>query len=195
MAELVKEGKTRFISLSECSAQSLRRGSAVHPLASLQVEYSLFSRDGEAQGQIAACQDLGMALMAYGVLGRGQLTASAPRLQDMEEEDIRTRLPRFQPGNVERNLGLRSVLEGIARRRNATLAQLAIAWPIAQGRRSGTLIVPIPGAKSRKHLEENVGAAELKLSADDLAEIDAAVPLGAAAGTRYPAGQMHRLNV
>jgi aryl-alcohol dehydrogenase-like predicted oxidoreductase len=195
MAELVKEGKTRFISLSECSAQSLRRGNAVHPLASLQMEYSMFSRDAEQQGQILACKELGMALMAYAVLGRGMLSAEVPRLQDMAAEDIRRKLPRFQGGNVETNLRLRASLEAIARRRNATLAQLAVAWSIAQGARAGLFIVPIPGAKSRRHLEENVRAAELRLAADDLAEIDQLTVPGAAAGTRYPAAQMHRLNV
>jgi len=195
MADLVEAGKTRFISLSECSADSLRRGSAVHPLASLQMEYSLFSRDAEEQGQLVACKNLNMALMAYGVLGRGQLTAHAPKLEDMAADDIRARLPRFQPTNSERNLTLRGVVENTARRKNATLAQLAVAWPIARGERTGTLIVPIPGAKSRRHLEENIRAAELDFTADDLAAIDSAVPVGAAAGTRYPAGQMHRLNV
>src|ERR1700724_1186587 len=156
MAELVKEGKTRFISLSECSAESLKRGSAVHPLVSLQMEYSLFSR---------------------------------------EAEDVRQRLPRFQSVNIEKNLGLRSALETIARSKNATLAQLSIAWPMAQGKRAGVFIVPIPGAKSRKHFEENVRAADIVLTAEDLAEIDRIVPPGAASGTRYPIGQMHRLNV
>ncbi len=195
MAELVKEGKTRFISLSECSADSLRRGSAVHPLASLQMEYSLFSRDAEEQGQIAACQELGMALMAYAVLGRGMLSAQFPKLEDLDADDIRARLPRFAGANAERNLELHSALEAIARKKNATLAQLAIAWPIAQGVRAEAFIVPIPGAKSRKHLEENVGAADIVLTAEDLAEIDRVAPRGAAAGTRYPAGQMHRLNL
>jgi aryl-alcohol dehydrogenase-like predicted oxidoreductase len=195
MAELVKEGKTRFISLSECSAQSLRRGNAVHPLASLQMEYSLFSRDAEQQGQLAACKELGLAMMAYGVVGRGMLSATPPRLEDMAADDIRRRLPRFQSENVDKNLQLRSGLEGIARKKNATLAQLAIAWPIAQGARAGVTIVPIPGAKSRKHLEENLRAAEISLSPNDLDEIDGLVAPGTAAGTRYPAGQMHRLNV
>jgi aryl-alcohol dehydrogenase-like predicted oxidoreductase len=195
MAELVKQGKTRFISLSECSAQSLRRGSAVHSLASLQMEYSLLSRDAEPQGQIAACKELGMAMMAYGVVGRGMLSAEVPRLEQMTADDIRKRLPRFQSGNVDKNLRLRSVLEAVAGKRNATLAQLAIAWPIAQGVRTGTFIVPIPGAKSRKHLEENVRAANVKLTAVDLEEIDRLAAPGAAAGTRYPEGQMHRLNV
>jgi aryl-alcohol dehydrogenase-like predicted oxidoreductase len=195
MAELVKEGKTRFISLSECSAQSLKRGSAVHPLASLQMEYSLFSRDAEQQGQLAACKELGMAMMAYGVVGRGMLSAAVPRLEDMTADDIRKRLPRFHGDNIERNLQLRSGLEEIAARKNATLAQLAIAWTIAQGARAGATVVPIPGAKSRKHLEENVRAVELSFSTDDLDEIDRLAAPGAAAGTRYPEGQMHRLNV
>jgi aryl-alcohol dehydrogenase-like predicted oxidoreductase len=195
MAEFIKEGKTRFISLSECSADSLRRGGAVHSLASLQMEYSLFSRDAEQQGQIATCRDLGMALMAYGVVGRGMLSSAVPQLQAMNAEDIRKRLPRFQDENVAANMRLRAALEALAHRKNATLVQLAIAWTMAKGESSGTFVVPIPGAKSRKHLEENVGAAAIALTADDLAEIDRIVPPGAAAGTRYPAGQMHRLNV
>jgi aryl-alcohol dehydrogenase-like predicted oxidoreductase len=195
MAELVKEGKTRFISLSECSAESLRRGSAVHPLASLQMEYSLFSRDAEEQGQIDACKELGVAMMAYAVLGRGMLSAEVPKLEDMAADDIRARLPRFHSANVEKNLQLRAALEAIARRKNATLAELSIAWPMAQGSHAGAFIIPIPGAKSRRHLEENVRAADIVLTTDDLAEIDRIVPPGAASGTRYPIGQMHRVNI
>jgi aryl-alcohol dehydrogenase-like predicted oxidoreductase len=195
MAELVKEGKIRYISLSECSGESLRRGSAVHPLASLQMEYSLFSRDAETQGQISTCRDLGMAMMAYAVLGRGMLTAKVPTLDAMSERDIRKRLPRFHQGNVDANLALRSVLEGLARRKNITLAQLAIAWPAARGEQAGTVIDPIPGAKTRQHLRENVAAADDRLSDDELAEIDRVAPAGAAMGTRYPTGQMHRLNI
>ena len=195
MAELVKEGKTRFISLSECSAESLKRGCAVHPLVSLQMEYSLFSRDSEEQGQIDACKELGMAMMAYAVLGRGMLSDQVPKVGELAADDVRQRLPRFQSVNIEKNLGLRSALEAIARRKNATLAQLSIAWPMARGKRAGVFIVPIPGAKSRKHLEENVRAAGIVLTADDLAEIDRIFPPGAASGTRYPIGQMHRLNV
>jgi aryl-alcohol dehydrogenase-like predicted oxidoreductase len=167
----------------------------VHPLASLQMEYSLFSRDAEEQGQIDACKDLGMAMMAYAVLGRGMLSAQAPKLEELAADDIRAHLPRFQGPNVEKNLRLRSALEAIAHRKNATLAQLAIAWPMARGLRAGALIIPIPGAKSRKHLEENVPAADIVLTADDLAEIEHIVPPGAASGTRYPPGQMHGLNV
>ena len=195
MAELVKEGKTRFISLSECSAESLRRGSAVHPLASLQMEYSLFSRDAEEQGQIASCKELGMAMMAYAVLGRGMLSAEVPKLEEMTEDDIRARLPRFDSANVKKNLELRTARETMARRKNATLAQLSIAWPMTQGSHRGAFIVPIPGAKSRKHLEENVRAADIVFTPDDLAEINRIVPPGAVSGTRYPIGQMHRVNV
>jgi len=115
MAELVQEGKTRFISLSECSADSLRRGTAVHPLVSLQMEYSLFSRDAEEQGQIDACKELGVAMMAYAVLGRGMLSAQVPKVEEMAADDIRAQLPRFHSANVEKNLRLRSALEAIAR--------------------------------------------------------------------------------
>jgi aryl-alcohol dehydrogenase-like predicted oxidoreductase len=195
MAELVKEGKIRFISLSECSAESLRRGSAVHPLVSLQMEYSLFSRDAEEQGQLHACKELGMAMMAYAVLGRGMLSAQVPKVEEMAADDIRAQLPRFGRANIEKNVRLRSALEAIARGKNATLAQLSIAWPMAQGLRAGVFIIPIPGAKSREHLEENARAKDIELTADDLAEIDRIVPPGAASGTRYPIGQMHRLNL
>jgi aryl-alcohol dehydrogenase-like predicted oxidoreductase len=195
MAELVTEGKTRFISLSECSAASLKRGSAVHPLVSLQMEYSLFSRDAEEQGQIDACRELGIAMMAYAVLGRGMLSDQVPKAQELAADDVRQKLPRFQSGNIEKNLGLRAALETIARRNNATLAQLSVAWPMIRGKRAGVLIVPIPGAKSRKHIEENVRAADIVLTAEEFAEIDRIVPPGAAFGARYPTGQMRRLNI
>ena len=142
MAELVKEGKTRFISLSESSAESMKRGSAVHPLVSLQMEYSLFSRDAEEQGQIDACKELGMAMMAYAVLGRGMLSDQVPKAEELAADDVRARLPRFQSVNIEKNLGLRSALKTIARRKNATLAQLSIAWPMAQAKRAGVLYRP-----------------------------------------------------
>jgi aryl-alcohol dehydrogenase-like predicted oxidoreductase len=116
-------------------------------------------------------------------------------VEEMAADDIRERLPRFHSANVEKNLRLRSALEAIARAKNATLAELSIAWPMAQGSRAGAFIVPIPGAKSCKHLEENVRAADIVLTADDLAEIDRIVPPGAASGTRYPMRQMHRVNV
>ena len=159
------------------------------------MEHSLFSRDAEEQGQIDACKELGMAMMAYAVLGHGMLSDQVPKVEELAADDVRQRLPRFQSVNIEKNLGLRSALAAIARRKDATLAQLSIAWPMAQGKRAGVFIVPIPGAKSRKHIEENVRAADIVLTAEDLAEIDRIVPPGAASGTRYPIGQMHRLNV
>ena len=159
------------------------------------MEYSLFSRDAELQGQIEACKQRGMALMAYGVIGRGMLSGEVPRLESMDAQDIRNRLPRFQGDTIEQNLRLRSALEALARRKSLTLAQLAIAWTKAQGAGAGLFIVPIPGAKSRKHLEENVRAMDIALTTEDLTQIDRIVPPGAAAGSRYPAAQMHRLNV
>jgi len=123
------------------------------------------------------------------------LSAQAPKGEEMSADDIRAQLPRFHSANVEYNLRLRSALEAVARRKHATLAQLAVAWPLAQGSRAGACIVPIPGAKSRKHLEENVRAAGIVLTTADLAEIDRIVPHGAASGIRYPIGQMHRLNL
>jgi aryl-alcohol dehydrogenase-like predicted oxidoreductase len=159
------------------------------------MEYSLFSRDAEEQGQFDACKELGIAMMAYAVLGRGMLSAQVLKVEEMPAGDIRTQLPRFHSANLEKNLRLRSALEAIARGKNATLAQLSIAWAMAQGTRAGAFIVPIPGAKSRKHLEENVRAADISLTEDDVAEIDRIVPPGAAGGTRYPIGQMHRLNL
>lgn len=195
MARLVEEGKTRFIGLSECSARSLQRGAAVHTLASLQMEYSIFSRDAEHQGQLAACKELGLGFMAYGVLGQGLLTRSPPSMTDMSTGDIRRRLPRYQDPNVETNLRLRQALETLADRKDISLAQLAIAWPRAQGLRSGVTVVPIPGAKSRAHLRENLKAADVALTDADIAAIDQAVPPDAVIGTRYPLADMPRVNV
>jgi aryl-alcohol dehydrogenase-like predicted oxidoreductase len=123
------------------------------------------------------------------------LSAQLPKVEEMAAADVRAQLPRFHSANLEKNLRLRTALEAIARRKNATLAQLSIAWTMARGARAGVFIVPIPGAKSRKHLEENMRAGDIILTAEDLAEIDRIVPPGAASGTRYPKGQMHRLNV
>jgi aryl-alcohol dehydrogenase-like predicted oxidoreductase len=159
------------------------------------MEYSLFSRDAEEQGQIDACKELGMAMMAYAVLGRGMLSDQVPKMEELAADDVRQRLPRFQSVNIMKNLGLRSTLEAIARRKNVTLAQLSIAWPMAQGKRAEVFLVPIPGAKSLKHIEENARAADIVLTTEDLAELDSIVPPGAACGTRYPIGQLHRLNV
>jgi len=194
MGELVRAGKTRYIALSEASSDSLRRGAAVHPLASLQMEYSLFSRDAEEAGNLEACRSLGLGFMAYAVLGRGLLSGRFRAPGDLPADDRRHRMPRFEPGNLEKNAALLAALEAIARARGASLAQIAISWTMAQGERLGTFVVPIPGAKSRGHLEENVGAAAIRLSAEELAAIDRIAPPGAAAGTRYAAAQMKRVN-
>ena len=159
------------------------------------MEYSLFSRDAEEQGQIDACKELGITIMAYAVLGRGMLSAQAPKVEEMSADDIRVQLPRFHSANVENNSRLRSALEAGARRKNANARPARHRMANGQGSRAGAFIVPIPGAKSRKHLEENVRAADIVVTADDLAEIDRIVPHGAASGTRYPKGQMHRVNL
>ncbi len=195
MAALVREGKTRFIGLSEASAESLRRGNAVHPLASLQMEYAIYSRDAEAQGQIEACRALNLGMMAYGVLGRGLLTAQSLQAEALPDGDIRAKLPRFTASNVEANQALRAGLEGIAAGRQIFLAQLAIAWVVAQSARTGAFIMPLAGTKTRRHLLENVAAAEIVLTAEEMAEIDRLAPFGAAAGTRYPLDKMRRVNV
>jgi aryl-alcohol dehydrogenase-like predicted oxidoreductase len=195
MAELVKEGKTRYIGLSEASPESLKRGNAVHPLASLQIEYSLFSRDPEEKGNIDACRALGLGFMAYAPLGRGLLTGAFRSPADLPPDDRRHKSPRFQAGNIEKNADILAAVQEIAREKDATLPQIALAWLLAQGRRHSVGVVPIPSAKTRKHLDENVKAADIVLSDADLARIDRLVPPGVAAGTRYPAGQMKRVNV
>ena len=180
MAELVKEGKTRFIALSECSAKSLRRGSAVHPLVSLQMEYSLFSRDAEEQGQIAACKALdhgddGLCRAWPRPHQRRAAAAGKSRHERRAHPSAALRASAFRE---ESRLARGARDDGAAQGRD--LAQLAIAWTMAMGKRAGAFVVPIPGAKSRAHLEENVGAAAIELTEDDLAEIDRIAPPGAA---------------
>jgi aryl-alcohol dehydrogenase-like predicted oxidoreductase len=195
MADLVQAGKTRYISLSECSAESLRRGQAVHPLASLQMEYSFFSRDAEEQEQLAACRALGLGFMAYAVLGRGLLTGSFRTASDLaSSDDVRHQHPRFQPGNVERNATTLSAIEVLATAKSATLPQIAIAWVLAQRAKSGVDIVPIPGAKTRTHLEENVRAVDLQLSDEDVAELERIAPAGVAVGPRSAPDDLRRMN-
>ena len=133
--------------------------------------------------------------MAYAVLARGFVGGALTDASALDKGDLRARLPRFQPGNIEKNLELRAALEAVARRKNATLAQLSIAWVIARGEREGVFIAAIPGAKRRVHVEENLAAADLRLTDEDMAELDLVAPPGAAAGSRYPEGQMRRLNV
>lgn len=195
LAALVKAGKTRYVALSEASGETLMRAHAVHPMASLQMEYSLFSREAEERGNLAACKSLGAAFMAYAPLGRGLLTGRFRREADLPEGDRRLKMPRFQAGNIERNAAILAEVEAIARDKGATLPQIAIAWVMAQGPRNGVGIIPIPGAKSRRHLEENLKAASIQLTAEDLARIERVAPPTAVAGTRYPAGQMKRVNI
>jgi aryl-alcohol dehydrogenase-like predicted oxidoreductase len=195
MAELVKAGKTRYIALSEAAGDTLKRANAVHPMASLQMEYSLFSRDAEEKGNLAACRALGAAFMAYAPLGRGLLTGRFRSEKDLPQDDRRLKMPRFQAGNIERNAVILAEVQKIAREKGATLPQIAVAWVMAQGPRNGVGIVPIPGVKTRAHLEENLKAATIKLSDDDLARIERVAPPTAVAGTRYPAGQMKRVNI
>ena len=188
MAQLITEGKTRTISLSESATGTVRRGFEAHPLAALQFEYSLWSRDPEQEGQIEACRELGMALMAYSPLGYGFLTGAYRRPDDVP--DSRRRFPRFQAENFAHNAALVVRIGEIAAEKDATAAQIALAWLLAQG----TDIIPIPGSKSRAHLEENLAATEIELGPDDLARLDAAFPADAAAGTRYPEAGMARVN-
>jgi aryl-alcohol dehydrogenase-like predicted oxidoreductase len=185
MAALVKEGKTRFIGLSEASAATLRRAHAVHPLTSVQTEYSLWSRDPE-DAVLRACRELGIGFLAYSPLGRGFLTGQIKRFEDLAEGDFRRSSPRFQGDNFGKNLELVAKVQEMAREKGCTASQLALAWLLAQG----DFIVPIPGTKRRKYLEENAGAAHQTLTQQDLARIDAIAPKGVAAGTRYPEAGM-----
>ena len=189
MAELVKEGKVRFLGLSEASSETLRRACSVHPIAALQSEYSLWSRDPE-DGIFATCQELGIGFVAYSPLGRGFLTGQIKHFDDLEADDYRRFSPRFQGENFQKNLELVGRIEEIAKEKGCLPAQLALAWVLAQG----DSIVPIPGTKRRKYLEENVAAVEVELTADDLQRIEAVAPKDAAEGTRYPEAMMKMVN-
>ena len=189
MAELVKEGKVRYLGLSEASSETLRRAYAVHPIAALQTEYSLWSRDPE-DGLLATCRELGIGFVAYSPLGRGFLTGQIKSFDDLAEDDYRRHSPRFQGENFDKNLELVRRIEGMAKEKGCTPAQLALGWVMAQGED----IVPIPGTKRRKYLEENAGALEVTLSEDDLRRIDEVAPKGVAAGTRYPEAMMGAVN-
>ncbi|MDC3955359.1 aldo/keto reductase [Polyangium jinanense] len=189
MADLVKAGKVRAIGLSEASAATLRRGHAVHPLASVQTEYSLWTRDPE-DDILAVCRELGIGFLAYSPLGRGFLTGQIKRFEDLAPDDFRRSSPRFQGENFQKNLDLVAKVEAIAAEKGVKASQLALAWVLAQG----DFIVPIPGTKRRSYLEENVAADAIKLSADDLARLDAVMPRDAAAGARYPEMSMRLVN-
>jgi len=189
MAQLVQEGKIRHIGLSEASPQTLRRAVKVHPIAALQTEYSLWSREPEDE-ILAACRELGVGFVAYSPLGRGFLTGQFTRFEDFPEDDYRRFSPRFQGENFQKNLHLVRRVEEIAEEKGSKPAQLALAWVLAQDKN----IVPIPGTKRRKYLEDNVAALEVQLSAEDLRRIDEIFPAGAAAGLRYPEQMMQRVN-
>jgi aryl-alcohol dehydrogenase-like predicted oxidoreductase len=181
MAELVKQGKVRYLGLSEASSQTLRRAARVHPIAALQTEYSLWTRDPERE-ILATCRELGIGFVAYSPLGRGFLTGQFRHFEDLPADDYRRNSPRFQGDNFQKNLDLVRRVEEIAKEKGCKPSQLALAWVLAQG----DDLVPIPGTKRRKYLEENVGALDVKLSKEDLRRIDEVFPPEAAAGERYP---------
>jgi aryl-alcohol dehydrogenase-like predicted oxidoreductase len=189
MAELVKEGKVRSLGLSEASAQTLRRASKVHPIAALQTEYSLWTRDPE-DGILETCRELGIAFVAYSPLGRGFLTGRFKKFEDLPEDDYRRFSPRFQGENFQKNLDLVAKVEEIAQEKGCKASQLALAWVLAQSED----IIPIPGTKRRSYLEENVAAIDVKLTAEDLRRLNDVFPAGAAAGMRYPEQVMKVVN-
>lgn len=189
MADLVKEGKVRYLGLSEAKAHNLRRAAKVHPIAALQSEYSLWSRDPEEE-VLPTCRELGIGLVAYSPLGRGFLTGQIKRFEDFAPDDYRRISPRFQGSNFAKNLDLVRRVEEIAREKKCTPAQLALAWVLAQGED----IVPIPGTKRRKYLEEDLGALAVNLTQEDLRRIDEVFPAGVAVGARYPEEMMRVVN-
>jgi len=189
MAELKKAGKIRFLGLSEASEATIRRAHAVHPITALQTEYSLWSREPE-DGLLAVCRELGIGFVAYSPLGRGFLTGRYKRLDDLAANDWRRNNPRFQTDNFQKNLDIVDRVNRLAARKRCTAAQLALAWVLAQSED----IVPIPGSKRRNRLEENAAAADIRLTTEELHEIDALVPPGIAAGTRYPEAGMRAVN-
>ncbi len=189
MAGLVQTGKVRALGLSEVSAATLRRAHAVHPIAAVQSEYSLWTRDMEAE-VLPVCRELGVSLVAYSPLGRGMLTGAITRDTPLAGDDFRRSVPRFQDENFDANLRLVEALRGLAAEKGCTVGQLALAWLLHQG----PDIIPIPGTRRITYLEENVGAAAVELMAADLERIGAALPAGAAAGERYPAAGMVGLN-
>src|SRR3954466_10221499 len=189
MADLVKEGKVRYIGLSEASVPTIRRAHAVHPITAVQTEYSLWSRDPE-DGLLEALRSLDIGFVAYSPLGRGFLTGQIKSVEDLAEDDFRKHHPRFQGENFQKNLDLVARVEEIAAEHRCTPAQLALAWLLAQG----DDIVPIPGTRHPERLEENVAALDVVLSENDLRRIDTAAPKGATAGDRYPEGGMRTIN-
>ncbi len=190
MAELVRAGKVRYLGLSEAAPATVRRACKVHPIAALQTEYSLWSRDPE-QELLATCRELGVGFVAYSPLGRGFLTGRFKTFEDLPEDDYRRRHPRFQGENFDKNLELVRRVEEIARKKGCTPAQLALAWVLAQGES----IVPIPGTKRRKYLEENAGAMDVRLSRQELDQIAAAAPAARVSGARYAEAALKNVNL
>jgi aryl-alcohol dehydrogenase-like predicted oxidoreductase len=189
MAELVQEGKVRHLGMSEAAAATLRRASAVHPIAALQTEYSLWSRDPE-DGVLQTCRELGIGFVPYSPLGRGFLAGQIQQFEDLAPDDYRRNNPRFQGENFQKNLDLVTRINELAVRKSCTPSQLALAWVLAQGED----IVPIPGTKRVQYLEENLGALDVQLSAEELRQLDEIAPKGAAAGPRYPEQMMKSVN-
>lgn len=190
MKRLVEQGKVRYLALSEAGAQTIRRAHRVHPVAAIETEYSLWSRDVEDE-ILPACRELGIGYMAYAPLGRGFLTATIKNLDALMAKDRRREHPRFSPENINKNNRLLGSIETIASAHKATAAQVALAWLLAQG----PDIVPIPGTKRRMYLEENLAATELQLGVAELAQLSAAFSPGVTAGTRYPEKQLRALGI
>ena len=190
MKRLVEQGKARYLALSEAAPQTLRRAHQVHPIAALETEYSLWSREPE-QEILASCRELGIGYMAYSPLGRGFLTTTIKNLDSLLPKDRRRDQPRFSADNLKRNVDLLKPIEQIAEAHRCTPAQVALAWLLAQGRD----VVPIPGTKRRSYLEQNAAAADIKLAADEVRLLSQAFPPGAAAGTRYPEKQMKTVGI
>ncbi len=189
LADLVKAGKVRHIGLSEVSVGTLRKAHAVHPIASVQSEYSLWTRDPEVDGVLDACRELGVGFLAYSPLGRGFLTGQIKQFEDFAADDYRRLSPRFQGENFAKNLDLVARISELARARQVEASQLALAWVLSRSPH----IVPIPGTKRRRYLEENLKAVALTLSSDELGALEAAFPVGAAVGLRYPQPMMATL--
>ena len=190
MARLVEQGKVRYLGLSEAGAKTIRRAHATHPITALQTEYSLWTRDPEDE-ILGVCRELGIGFVAYSPLGRGFLTGQFKKFEDIPANDYRRQSPRFQGENFEKNLKLVESIQLLATEKQCTPAQLALAWVLAHGED----VVPIPGTKRRKYLEENLGALNVSISAPELARIDEIAPHGAAAGARYVAAGMQRVNL
>jgi aryl-alcohol dehydrogenase-like predicted oxidoreductase len=190
MARLVEQGKVRWLGLSEAAPETIRRAYATHPIAALQTEYSLWSRDPEDE-ILSVCHELGIGFVAYSPLGRGFLTGQFQKFEDIPENDYRRHAPRFQGDNFEKNLKLVERIKEIAAQKGCTPAQLALAWVLSRGEG----VVPIPGTKRRAYLDQNLGALEISISAAELLRIDEIAPLGVAAGERYAPNGMQRVNL